>query len=76
MKVLDLFSGIGGMSLGLEMASDEFKTIGFCEYDEKCQEILKLRWPGVPIYPDIRELSGDGIEADIIIFIHWRPGYT
>lgn len=66
LKVLDLFSGIGGFSYGLEILCGGYETIGFCEYDKKCQELLKLRWPGVPIYPDIRELTGDGIKTDII----------
>ena len=37
-KVLDLFSGIGGFSLGLERAGME--TIGFCEIDKHCQKIF------------------------------------
>jgi DNA (cytosine-5)-methyltransferase 1 len=63
--VLDLFSGIGGFSLGLERTGG-FKTIAFCEYDKAAQKVLKLRWPDVPIYPDIRELTGDEITADVI----------
>lgn len=59
LKVLDLFSGIGGFSLGLELASPEFETIAFCEFDEKCREVLQLRWPGVPIYNDVRTLLND-----------------
>ena len=39
--VLDLFSGIGGFSLGLERTGG-FKTIAFCEFDEFCQKILKI----------------------------------
>ena len=57
LKILDLFSGIGGFSYAAEVLVGGFKTIGFCEYDKKCQEVLKLRFPGVPIYPDIRELN-------------------
>ena len=37
MKVLDLFSGIGGFSLGLERAGME--TIAFCEFDEHAQKV-------------------------------------
>ena len=57
LTILDLFSGIGGFSYAAEVLVGGFKTIGFCEYDKKCQEVLKLRFPGVPIYPDIRELN-------------------
>lgn len=55
MKVLDLFSGIGGFSLGLERAG--FETAAFCEIEPFCQKVLKKHWPDVPIYSDIRELS-------------------
>ena len=64
MKVLDLFSGIGGFSLGLERAGME--TVAFCEIDPFCREVLKKHWPAVPVYKDIRELNGGEIEADII----------
>ena len=55
MKVLDLFSGIGGFSLGLERAG--FETVAFCEIDPFCQKVLKKHWPDVPIYEDIREVD-------------------
>ncbi len=56
MKVLDLFSGIGGFSLGLERTGG-FETIGFCEIEPFCQKVLRKHWPDVPIYEDIRELN-------------------
>ena len=55
MKVLDLFSGIGGFSLGLERAGME--TVAFCEFDEHAQKVLRKHWPDVPIHSDIRELD-------------------
>jgi DNA (cytosine-5)-methyltransferase 1 len=64
MKVLDLFSGIGGFSLGLERAGME--TAAFCEIDPFCREVLKKHWPDVPIYEDVRKLKGGEIAADII----------
>ena len=63
MKVLDLFSGIGGFSLGLEAAGME--TVAFCEYDEKARLVLKKHWPEVPIFHDVRELTGDRIRKEI-----------
>lgn len=65
MKMLDLFSGIGGMSLAAEAVG--IKTIAFCEIDEYCYQVLKKHWPDIPIYNDIRELSGyDFKGVDII----------
>jgi DNA (cytosine-5)-methyltransferase 1 len=55
-KVLDLFSGIGGFSLGLERAGME--TIAFCEFDEHAQKVLRKHWPDVPIHSDVRTLNG------------------
>ena len=56
MKVLDLFSGIGGFSLGLERAGME--TVAFCEFDKHAQKVLKKHWPDVPLYDDVRTLDG------------------
>lgn len=56
MRVLDLFSGIGGFSLGLESAGME--TVAFCEQDKFCQKILAQHWPTLPIHSDITELNG------------------
>ncbi len=69
MKLLDLFSGIGGFSLGLERAG--FQTVAFCEIEPFCRDVLRKHWPHVPIYDDVRELTGerlraDGIEVDAI----------
>ena len=62
MRVLDLFSGIGGFSLGLERAG--MRTVAFCEIDSYCRRVLAKHWPGVPCYADIRELSGERLRAD------------
>lgn len=56
LKVLDLFSGIGGFSLGLERTGG-FKTIAFCEIDNYCQRVLHKHWPEVYIHSDIRTLT-------------------
>lgn len=55
MKVLDLFSGIGGFSLGLERAGMEI--VAHCEEDEHCQKVLKKHWPDVPIFSDIKKIK-------------------
>ena len=38
MKVLDLFSGIGGFSLGLERAG--FETVAFCEIEDYLCQVI------------------------------------
>ena len=63
LKHLDLFSGIGGFSLGLESAG-LVDTVAFCDFDKYCQQILKKNFPGVPIYGDVKELNYDKLKAD------------
>ena len=63
MRVLDLFSGLGGFSIGLERAGME--TVAFCEYDKKAQLVLKKHWPEIPIYEDVRMLTGKQIREEI-----------
>ena len=63
-RVLDLFSGIGGFSLGLERAGP-FRTVAFCERDRFCQAVLRKHWPDTPIYDDVRTIDFNG-ECDII----------
>ena len=62
MKVLDLFSGIGGFSLGLERTGG-FETVAFCEIDPFCRRVLAKHWPGVPIHDDVRTLTADAFPA-------------
>jgi DNA (cytosine-5)-methyltransferase 1 len=66
LKILDLFSGIGGFSLGLE-STGHFETAAFCEIEPYCQKVLKKHWPNVPIFDDIRKLKGKDIGAIDII---------
>lgn len=56
MKVLDLFSGIGGFSLGLERTG-HYRTVAFCENDAASQKVLQKNWPDVPIIEDVRDLD-------------------
>ena len=64
MKVLDLFSGIGGFSLGLE-STGFFETVAFCEKDDFCKKVLQKHWGDIKIYDDIRSID-DEIQADVI----------
>ena len=63
LTLLDLFSGIGGFSLGLERTGG-FETVAFCEIEPYCQRVLAKHWPEVPCYGDIRELTAGTLERD------------
>ena len=65
LKLLDLFSGIGGFSLGLE-STGQFETIAFVEKDEFCQKVLKKNFNNIPIESEVRNVKGDRYTADII----------
>lgn len=65
MRVLDLFSGIGGFSLGLERAG--MTTVAFCEIDPFCRRVLAKHWPAVPIFEDVRRMKGSDVEAVDVI---------
>jgi len=65
MKVVDLFAGIGGFSLGLHMAGG-FDTVAFVERDNYASKVLAKNFPGVPIYDDVRSYDGTEHRADII----------
>ena len=58
LNVLDLFSGIGGFSLGLERTGG-FQTVAFCEIEEFPRRVLKKHWPNTLMFEDIRNLSGN-----------------
>jgi DNA (cytosine-5)-methyltransferase 1 len=62
-KILDLFSGLGGFSLGLERTG-HFKTIAFCDNDKYCNLVLQKHWKGVKIYNDVKEITKERLEAD------------
>ena len=60
MRMLDLFSGIGGFALaGKWVWGDDLDIVGFCEIEEFAQKVLKKNFPGVPIYDDITKLDGN-----------------
>jgi DNA (cytosine-5)-methyltransferase 1 len=70
LRVLDLFSGIGGFSLGLERTGG-FETVAFCEIEPFPRRVLAKHWPEVPCYDDVRtltaeRLAADGIAVDVI----------
>jgi len=71
MKVLSLFSGVGGFDLGLENAGME--TVFQCEWDKHATKILEKHWPHVPRWGDVTTLTGQHIlaHAPVIDVVAW-----
>ncbi len=67
LKILDLFSGLGGFSLGLERTGN-FETIAFCDNDKYSKLVLQKHWKGVKIYNDVKEITKEKFIADGIQF--------
>ena len=59
MNALSLFSGIGGLDLAAEMAGIKVKA--FCEIEPFPVAVLTKRFPGVPIFEDVRKLTAEVI---------------
>ena len=62
MRALSLFSGIGGLDIAAEMAGIEI--VGQCEIDKHCQNVLRKHRPGIPLFDDITQLTGDMVHAE------------
>ena len=73
LRHLDLFSGIGGFSLGME-ATGGFETVAFCEIEEYPRKVLQKHWPYVKRYEDIKELTYERLKADGLLPIHIVTG--
>ena len=63
LKILDLFSGLGGFSLGLERTG-HFETVAFCDNDKYSNLLLQKHWKGVKIYNDVKEITKEKLIAD------------
>lgn len=65
MNGLSLFSGVGGIDVAFEACGG--KVIAMCEIDPFCQQVLRKHWPDVPLFGDVREVSGQNVgEVEII----------
>lgn len=60
-RVLDLFSGIGGLALAFEAAG--FETIAFSEIEPYPCKVLAQHWPEVPNLGDVRNIDGERFEG-------------
>lgn len=60
-RILDLFSGIGGLAIASHWAG--FETAAFCEIEPFCRKVLAKHWPDVPIHDDIKTLTIDIIRG-------------
>jgi DNA (cytosine-5)-methyltransferase 1 len=71
MKVLSLFSGVGGFDMGLENAG--MQTVFQCEWDKHANSILHKHWPDVPKWDDVSTLTGKHIlaHAPVIDVVAW-----
>ena len=57
MKALSLFTGIGGLDLAAEVAGIDVSA--FCEIEPFPIALLQKRFPGVPIFEDVKKIRGD-----------------
>jgi DNA (cytosine-5)-methyltransferase 1 len=69
---LDLFSGIGGLTLALR---DWVRPVAYCEIDPYCQGILLSRMaennlPIAPIWDNVSTLSGDFFPSRVIDILY------
>jgi DNA (cytosine-5)-methyltransferase 1 len=65
MKFISLFSGIGGLDLGLERAGME--CVAQVEIDDFCQKVLTKHWPDVPKFKDVRNVGKHNLPAADVI---------
>jgi len=66
LKVLDLFSGIGGFSYAAHHLVGGFETTQFVEINPYAQSCLRKNFPNVPIHDDITTFNATEGQFDII----------
>ena len=60
---VELFAGVGGMSMGLEEAG--WECLGHAEWEAFPRRVLKARWSGVPLWGDVSKLNGHDIVQEV-----------
>jgi len=66
LRLLDLFSGIGGFSYAAERIVGGYQTVQFVEREGFCQQVLRKHWPDVPIHNDICTFVPELGSADVV----------
>ena len=66
LRLLDLFSGIGGFSYAADRIVGGYRTVQFVEREPFCQKILRKHWPDVPIHDDITTFQPAPGSADVV----------
>ena len=66
LKILDLFSGIGGFSYAAEKIVGGYKTTQFVEIDPYCQSVLHKNFPNIPIHDDIKTFKAKKGQFDVL----------
>ena len=61
LRVLDLFSGFGGFSLGLE-ATGGFQTVAMCEISRDCRPVLEHHFPRAARFRAVQYLNRGKLE--------------
>jgi DNA (cytosine-5)-methyltransferase 1 len=67
MTFISLFAGVGGFDLGMTRAGHE--CVAMVEYDKHAAGVLAHRFPGVPLFCDVRNVSADDLpDADFLTY--------
>ena len=67
MKIGSLFSGIGGLELGLERSIPGAHTVWQVEQNEYARAVLAKHWPNANRYQDVKEVGAHNLDpVDVI----------
>lgn len=66
LSIGSLFTGVGGLELGIELAVPGAHPIWMCERAPFPRAVLEDRYPGVPIYRDVRQIDARAARPDLI----------
>ena len=65
LKLLDLFSGIGGFSYAAERIVGGYETTQFVEIDPYCRSVIRKNFPNTPIHDDIKTFTAKPGQFDV-----------